>query len=189
MSGTGLGPSPVSREGVGREEAASDEFLGELDLAGGEGSGGGFGKGAVKELVIEKLVGDLGESVGREDGDGEGEAVVWIVVVLLDGGRSALTEFHLPLKARDAEVLGHMKVIEKDFFERVLSLGGRGVSVATEFLQHLLRRGFGVISLGKPKQNQIKLFLHLGWGAELVEGGGGKKLSEVFFGDFDPLEF
>ena len=49
-------------------------------MAGGEGGGGGFWEGTVEQFVVEQLVGDLGKAVGGEDGNGEGEAVVGIVV-------------------------------------------------------------------------------------------------------------
>ena len=55
-------------------------------MAGGEGGGGGLRKGTVKQFVVEQLVGDLGEAVGGKDGNGEGEAIVGVVVRLGDGG-------------------------------------------------------------------------------------------------------
>ena len=61
-------------------------------MAGGEGAGGGLGKWPVEQFVVEQLVGDLGEAVGGEDGNGEGEAVVGVVVRLGDGGGEALAE-------------------------------------------------------------------------------------------------
>ena len=38
---------------VSGKEAARDEFFGELDLAGGESVGGGFGKWSVEQFVVE----------------------------------------------------------------------------------------------------------------------------------------
>ena len=67
--------------------------MGELDLAGGEGGGGGLGKRAVEKFVVEQLVGDFGEAVGGKDGNGEGEAVFGVVVRLGDGGGEALAKF------------------------------------------------------------------------------------------------
>ena len=140
-------------ESVGGEEAAGDEFLGELDLAGGELGRGGLGKRPVEELIVEKLVGDLGEAVGRQDGDGEGKAVVGVLVVLGDHGGEALAEFHLGLKAGDAEVLGDVKVIEEHFLEGGLLFRGRVVIGTAKFLEHFLRGGLGIVGLAKPVQN------------------------------------
>lgn len=61
-------------------------------MAGGEGAGCGFWEWTVEQFVVEQLVGDLGEAVGGEDGNGEGEAVVGVVVRLGDGGGEALAE-------------------------------------------------------------------------------------------------
>ena len=68
------------------EQAAGDQFFRELDLAGGEGAGGGFGEWAVEQFVVEQLVGDLGEAIWGKDGNGEGEAIVGVIVRLGDGG-------------------------------------------------------------------------------------------------------
>jgi hypothetical protein len=56
------------------KEAARDQFFSKLDLAKGEGGGGGFWEGTVEQFVVEQLVGDFGKAVGGEDGNGEGEA-------------------------------------------------------------------------------------------------------------------
>jgi hypothetical protein len=175
-------------KGVGGEEAAGDEFLGELDLAGGEVDGGGLGKSAVEEFVVEELVGDLGEAIGRQDGNGECEPVLGVIVVFWDRRGKALAEFHLGLEAGDTEVLGDVKVVEKDFLEGGLKFRGRVVSGAAKFFQHLLRGGLGVVGLAEPVKNKEELFLHLGRGAELVEGGGVKKFLQILFSDFNALE-
>ena len=49
-------------------------------------------------------MGDLGEAVGGEDGNGEGEAVVGVVVRLGDGGGEALAELNEAGKAENAEM-------------------------------------------------------------------------------------
>ena len=74
--------------------------MGKLDLAGGEGAGGRPRKRAVEQFVVEQLVGYLGEAVGGEDGNGEGEAVAGIIVRLRDEGGEALAEFSRPAKLR-----------------------------------------------------------------------------------------
>jgi hypothetical protein len=175
-------------EGVGGEEASGDEFLGELDLAGGEGGGGGLGEGAVEEFVVEELVGDLGEAVGGKDGDGEGEAVLGVAVGFRDRRGKALAESGLGLEAGDAEVLGEVKVVKEDFLEGGLGLGGRVVAGAAKLFEHFLGGGLGIVGLAKPVKDEEELFLHLGRGAELVEGGGVEKFFQVFLGDFDALE-
>ena len=120
--------------------------------------------------------------------NGEGEAVVGVLVVLGDHGGEALAEFYLGLKAGDAEVLGDVEVVEEHFLEGGLQFRGGVVAGAAEFLEHFLRGGFRVVGLAKPVEDQQELFLHLGGSAELVEGGGIEKLFQVFLGDFDALE-
>jgi hypothetical protein len=61
------------------------------------------------------LVGDLGEAVGGEDGDGEGEAIVGVIVRLGDGGREALAEFDEAGEAENTEVASGVVVEEEDF--------------------------------------------------------------------------
>jgi len=67
--------------------------LGEFDLAGGESGGGGAGQGTVEDFVIEKLVRDRGKLGGGKDRNGEGEAVLIIVIVFCDDGGEGLGEF------------------------------------------------------------------------------------------------
>ena len=135
----------------GGEEAAGNKFLGELDLAGGKPGGGGLGKRPVEELVVKKLMGDLREAFRRKNGNGKGEAVPGIVVVLGHGGGSTLTKLHLALEAGDAEVLGEVKIVEKDFLEGGLGFGGRVVSIPAKLIEEFLCRNLGVISVGQPE--------------------------------------
>ena len=67
--------------------------MGKIDLAGGESGGGGAGQGTVEDFVIEKLVGDGGKLGGGKDRNGEGEAVLIIVIVFCDGRGEGLGEF------------------------------------------------------------------------------------------------
>jgi hypothetical protein len=138
MSGTGLDPSLVSWERVGGEEAPGDEFLGELDLAGGKLGGESLGEGTVEELVVEELVGDLGEAVGGKDGNDEGEAVAGIIVRFRNHRGLALPELHLGLETGNPEVLGDVKVVQKDFLEGGLGFRRRIIAIATKLLQQLL---------------------------------------------------
>ena len=189
--GSGLGPSPVSLRGgerVGGEEAAGDEFLGELNLAGGEVGGGGLGEGAIKELIIVELVSDLGEAVGRKDGNGEGEAVLWVIVGFWNHRRQALAKLDLSLKTGDAEVLGDMEIIKQHLFQGGLLFIRGVVAVPAQFIQHFLGGGLGIVSLAEPIENQQKLLLHLGGCTQLAEGGRVEKFLEVFLGVFYSTE-
>ena len=67
--------------------------MGKFDLAGGESGRGGAGQGTVEDFVIEKLVGDGGKLGEGKDGNGVGEAVLIIIIVLCDGRGESLGEF------------------------------------------------------------------------------------------------
>jgi len=67
--------------------------LGKRDLAGIESGGGGAGQGTVEDFVIEKLVGDRGKLGGGKDRNGEGEAILFIVIVFCDSRGKGLGEF------------------------------------------------------------------------------------------------
>jgi hypothetical protein len=109
---------------VSGKETARDQFFGELDLAGGEGTGGGPRKRAVEQFVVEQLVGDFGKAVGGEDGNGEGEAIVGVVVRLGNGGGNTLSEFDEAGKAENAEVASGVVVEEEDFSHGGVGWGG-----------------------------------------------------------------
>jgi len=93
-------------------------------LARGEGVGGGLGKRAVEQFVVKQLVGDLGKAVGGEDGNGEGEAVVGVVVRLRDGRGKALAEFDEAGEAENTEVASGVIVKEEDFSHGGVCWGG-----------------------------------------------------------------
>ena len=160
----------------------------ELNLAGREVGGGSLGEGAVEEFVVKELVGDLGEAIGRQDGNGKGEPVLGVIVVFRDRRGKALAEFYLGLEAGDTEVLGDMKVVEKHFLQGGLKFRGRVVAVAADLLEHFLSGGFGIVGLAEPVEDEEELFLHLSGGTELVEGGGVKKFLQILLRDFDALE-
>ena len=111
-------------ECVRRKQAARDQFFSELDLAGGEGAGGGPRKRAIEQFVVEQLVGDLGKAVGGEDGNGEGEAIVGVVIRLGDRGWEALAEFDEEGEAENAEVASGVVVKEEDFSHGGICRGG-----------------------------------------------------------------
>ena len=162
--------------------------MGELDLAGGEGGGGGFGQWAVEEFVVEELVGDLGEAVGGEDGDGEGEAVFGVVVRLGDGGGEALAEFFQTREAEDTEVSGGVVVEEEDFGQGGVGGGGLGLATTGKFLQDLLDAGAGHLGFGEPVEGKEKIFGHPAWGAEFGTNKGIGELTQVGQGDLNFFE-
>ena len=132
------------------EQAAGDQFFSKLDLAGGEGGGGGFGKRAIEKFVVEQLVGDLGEAVGGEDGNGEGEAVVRVVVRLRDGGGEALAEADEAGEAENTEVASGVVIKEEDFSHGGVGWGGLIAASAGDFLENLFHIGACHIGFGQP---------------------------------------
>jgi hypothetical protein len=157
------------------KEAARDQFFGELDLAGGEGGGGGFGEWAVEKFVVEQLVGDLGKAVGGEDGDGEGEAVVGVVVRLGDGGGDALAEADETGEAENTEVASGVVVKEEDFSHGGVGWGGLIAAAAGDFLENLFDAGSGHIGFGQPVEGKEKIFSHP---ARRTEFGQNKRIGE-----------
>jgi hypothetical protein len=139
---------------VSGKQAARDQFFSELDLAGGESGGGGLGKRAIKQFVVKQLVGDLGEAVGGEDGNGEGEAVVGVVVRLGDGGREALAEFDEAGEAENTEVASGVVVEEEDFGHGRVCGSGIVVAAAGDFLEYLFYIGASHIGFGQPVQGE-----------------------------------
>jgi hypothetical protein len=170
------------------KEAARDQFFGELDLAGGEGAGGGFGKWAVEQFVVEQLVGDLGEAVGGEDGNGEGEAIVGVVVRLGDGGREALAELNEAGEAENTEVASGVVVKEEDFSHGGVGWGGLIVAAAGDFLENLFDAGSGHIGFGQPVEGEEKIFRHPARGTQFGHNKRVGESAKVFHGGFRLLE-
>jgi hypothetical protein len=157
------------------KEAARDQFFSELDLAGGERAGGGFGKWSVEQFVVKQLVGDLGNAVGGKDGNGEGEAVVGVVVRLGDGGGEALAELNEAREAENTEVASGVVVEEKDFSHGGVGGGGLIVAAAGDFLENLFDAGSGHIGFGQPVEGEEKIFRHP---ARCTEFGHNKRVGE-----------
>jgi len=145
---------------VSGKQAARDQFFSELDLAGGEGGGGRFGKRAVEQFVVKQLVGDLGEEVGGEDGNGEGEAVVGVVVGFGDGGGEALAKFDEAGKAENTKVASGVVVEEEDFSHGGVGWGGLVAAAAGDFLEDLFHIGARHIGFCQPVQGKEKIFSH-----------------------------
>jgi hypothetical protein len=167
---------------VRRKEAARDQFFGELDLAGGEGGGGGLGKRAIEQLVVEQLVGDLGKAVGGKDGNGEGEAVVGVVVRLGDAGGDALAEFDEAGEAEDTEVASGVVVKKEDFSHGGVGWGGLVAAAAGDFLEDLFDAGSGHIGFGQPVQSEEKISLHSAGSTKLCANKGIGQPAKIFHG-------
>jgi len=169
------------------KEAARDQFFGKLDLARGE-SGGRPRKGTIEQFVVEQLVGDLGEAVGGKDGNGEGEAVVGVVVRLGNGGGNALAEFDEAGEAENTEVASGVVVEEEDFSHGGVGWGGLVAAAAGDFLENLFHICACHIGLGQPVQGKEKIFRHP---ARRTQFGTNKRIGEsakVFHGGFGLFE-
>jgi hypothetical protein len=167
---------------VSGKQAARDQFFGELDLAGGEGAGGGFGKWPVKQFVVEQLVSDLGEAVGGEDGNGESKAVVGVVVRFGDRGGEALAELNEAGKAENTEVASGVVVEEKDFSHGGVCWGGLIVAAAGDFLENLFDAGAGHIGFGQPVEGKEKIFRHPARGTQFGHNKRVGESAKIFHG-------
>jgi hypothetical protein len=173
---------------VSGKKAARDQFFGELDLAGGESAGGGFGKRAVEQFVVKQLVGDLGKAVGGKNGNGEGEAVVGVVVRLGDGGGEALAELNEAGEAENTEMTSGVVVEEEDFSHGGVGGGGLIAAAAGDFLENLFDTGSGHIGFGQPVEGKEKIFRHP---ARRTQFGHNKRVGEsakIFHGGLGLFE-
>jgi hypothetical protein len=151
-------------------------------LAGGEGAGGGFGKWPVKQFVVEQLVSDLGKAVGGEDGNGEGEAVVGIVVRFGDGWGEALAELNEAREAENAEVASGVVVEEEDFSHGGVCGGGLVAAAAGDFLENLFDAGSGHIGFGQPVEGKEKIFRHPARGTQFGHNKRVRESAKIFHG-------
>jgi hypothetical protein len=173
---------------VSGKETARDQFFGELDLAGGEGTGGGPRKRAVEQFVVEKLVGDLGEAVGGEDGNGEGEAIVGVVVRLGDGWGEALAELNEAGEAENTEMASGVVVEEEDFSHGGVGGGGLVAAAAGDFLEDLFYICACHVGFGQPVEGEEKIFRHPARGTEFGHNKRVGEFAKVFHGGFGLLE-
>jgi hypothetical protein len=164
------------------KEAARDQLYGELDLAGGERAGGGFGKWSVEQFVVKQLVGDLGEAVGGKNGNGEGEAVVGVVIRLGDGGGDALAEFDEAGEAENTEVASGVVVEEEHFGHGGVGWGGLIAASAGDFLEDLFHIGARYIGFGQPVQGEEKISLHSAGSAKLCANKRIGEPAKIFHG-------
>jgi len=165
---------------VGGKQTARDQFFGKLDLAGGEGAGGGPRKRAVEQFVVKQLVGDLGEAVGGEDGNGEGEAVVGIVVGLGYGWGKALPEFDEAGEAENTEVASGVVVKKEDFSHGGVGWGGPIAASAGDFLEDLFHIGACHIGFGQPVEGEEKISLHPAWSTKFCADKGIGEFAKIF---------
>jgi hypothetical protein len=173
---------------VSGKQAARDQFFGELDLAGGEGVRGGLGKRAVEQFVVKQLVGDLGKAVGGEDGNGEGEAVVGVVVRLGDGGGEALAELNEAGKAENTEVASGVVVKEEDFSHGGVGWGGLVAAAAGDFLEDLFYICACHIGFGQPVEGKEKISLHPAWSTEFGHNKRVGESAKILHGGFRLFE-
>jgi hypothetical protein len=125
-------------------------------------------------------VGDLGEAVWGEDGNGEGEAVVGVVVRLGDGGGEALAELNEAGKAENAEVACGVVVEEEDFSHGGVCGGGLIAAAAGDFLENLFDTGSGHIGFGQPVQGKEKISLHPAWSTKFCADKGIGESAKIF---------
>jgi hypothetical protein len=164
------------------KQTARDQFFSKLDLAGGKCGGSGLGKRAIEKFVVEQLVGDLGEAVGEENGNGEGEAVVGVVIRLGDGRGEALAELNEAGEAENTEMASGVVVKEEDLSHGGVGWGGLVAAAAGDFLEDLFDAGAGHIGFGQPVEGKEKISLHSAWGTKLCANKGIGQPAKIFHG-------
>ena len=117
----------------------------------------------------------MGKAVGGEDGNGEGEAVVGVVIRLGDGGGEALAELNEAGEAENTEVASGVVVEEEDFSHGGVCGDGLVAAAAGDFLENLFDAGSGHIGFGQPVQGEEKIFRHPARGTEF---GHNKRIGE-----------
>ena len=130
----------------------------------------------------------MGEAVGGEDGNSEGEAVVGVVVRFGDGRGEALAELNEAGKAENTEVASGVVIKEEDFSHGGVGWGGLIAAAAGDFLEDLFDAGSGHIGFGQPVEGEEKISLHPAWSTEF---GHNKRIGEaakIFHGGFRLFE-
>lgn len=120
-------------------------------------------------------MGDFGKAVGGEDGNGEGEAVVGVVVRLGYGWGEALAELNEAREAENTEVASGVVVKEEDFSHGGVCGGGLIAAAAGDFLEDLFDAGSGHIGFGQPVEGEEKIFRHPARGTQF---GHNKRVGE-----------
>jgi len=124
----------------------------------------------------------LGKAVGGEDGNGEGEAVVGVVVRLGDGWGEALAEFDEAGEAENTEVASGVVVEEEDFSHGGVCGGGLIAAAAGDFLEDLFDAGAGHIGFGQPVEGEEKIFRHPARGTEFGHNKRVGESAKIFHG-------
>jgi len=127
-------------------------------------------------------VGDLGKAVGGEDGNGEGEAVVGIVVRFGDGRGEALAELNEAGEAENTEVASGVVIKEEDFSHGGVGWGGLIAAAAGDFLKNLFYIGARHIGFGQPVQGEEKISLHSAGSAKLCANKRIGEPAKIFHG-------
>ena len=133
-------------------------------------------------------MGDLGEAVGGEDGNGEGEAVVGVVVRLGNGGGEALAELNEAREAENTEVASGVVVKEEDFSHGGVCGGGLIAAAAGDFLEDLFDAGSGHIGFGQPVEREEKIFRHPARGTEFGHNKRVGESAKIFHGGLGLFE-
>jgi hypothetical protein len=134
------------------------------------------------------LVGDLGKAVGGEDGDGEGEAIVGVVVRLGDGWGEALAELNEAGEAENTEVASGVVVEEEDFSHGGVGGGGLIAAAAGDFLEDLFDAGSGHIGFGQPVEGKEQIFRHPARGTQFGHNKRVGESAKIFHGGFGLFE-
>jgi len=125
-------------------------------------------------------VGDLGKAVGGEDGNGEGEAVVGVVVRLGDGGGEALAELNEAGEAENTEMASGVVVEEEDFGHGGVCGGGLIATSAGDFLEDLFYICACHIGFGQPVEGEEKISLHPAWSTKFCADKGIGEFAKIF---------
>ena len=123
---------------------------------------------------------DLGEAVGGKNGNGEGEAVVGVVIRLGDGGGEALAEFDEAGEAENTKVASSVVVEEEDFGHGGVGWGGLIAASAGDFLKNLFHIGARHIGFGQPVQGEEKISLHPAWSTKFCADKGIGESAKIF---------
>ena len=133
-------------------------------------------------------MGDLGEAVGGEDGDGEGEAIVGVVVRLGYGWGEALAEFDEAGEVENTEVASGVVVKEEDFSHGGVGWGGLIAAAAGDFLEDLFDAGSGHIGFGQPVESKEKIFRHPPWCTQFGQNKRIRESAKIFHSGFRLFE-
>ncbi len=122
----------------------------------------------------------MGKAVGGEDGNGEGEAIVGVVVRLGDGWGEALAQFFKGGEAENTKMASGVVVEEEDFSHGGVGWGGLVAASAGDFLEDLFHIGAGHIGFGQPVEGEEKISLHPAWSTKFCADKGIGEFAKIF---------